>query len=170
MTSTDRSSDRRRDGEVALPIDPATLPGDARVVFIGRILTPWATRKDCPKNPREARERGQPATLEIDAVYRPGLAGLEGYSHVVVLYWMNEARRDLILQTPAHLKQPRGVFALRSPVRPNPIALSIVKVTSIDAAAGRIGIDAIDCVNGTPLIDIKPYLPGVDAVPTAVVP
>ncbi len=159
-----------RPGEIALAIDPAMQAGDARVVFIGEIRTPWATRKDCPKNPREARERGQPASLKIDPAYRLGLTGLAGYSHVVVLYWMNEARRDLIVLSPAHATQPRGVFSLRSPVRPNPIALSVVRVLSIDAAAGRIVIDAIDCVDGTPLVDIKPYLPSVDAVPSAVVP
>ena len=159
-----------RPGETALAIDPAALPGDARVVFIGRIRTPWATRKDCPKNPREARERGKPAALEIDPAYRLGLTGLAGYSHIILLYWMNEARRDLILQTPAHVKEPRGVFSLRSPVRPNPIALSIVKLVSVNMATGHFEIDAIDCVDGTPLVDIKPYLPSVDAVPSAVVP
>lgn len=159
-----------RPGETSLAIDPATLPGDARVVFIGRIRTPWATCKDCPKNPREARERGKPAALEIDPAYWLGLTGLAGYSHIVLLYWMHEARRDLILQTPAHVKVPRGVFSLRSPVRPNPIALSIVKLVSVNMATGHVEIDAIDCVDGTPLVDIKPYLPSVDAVPSAVVP
>ena len=159
-----------RDGETVLATDPAALPGDGQVVFIGRIRTPWATRKDCPKNPREARERGQPATLEIDPAYRVGLTGLAGYSHVVLLYWMHEARRDLILQSPAHVKVPRGVFALRSPVRPNPIALSVVKLVSVNVATGHVEIDAIDCVDGTPLLDIKPYLPSVDAIPSAVVP
>ena len=159
-----------RTGERTLAIDPASLPGDAHVVFIGCIKTPWATRKDCPKNPREARERGLPATIEIDAAYREGLTGLAGFSHVIVLYWMHEARRDLIVQMPAHAHEPRGTFSLRSPVRPNPIALAVVRVASLDMAAGRIVIEAIDCVDGTPLIDIKPYLPGVDAVPSAVVP
>jgi tRNA (adenine37-N6)-methyltransferase len=159
-----------RDGETALAIDPAGLPGDARIVFIGRVRTPWATRKDCPKNPREARERGQPGALEIDPVYRAGLAGLQGTSHLIALYWMHEARRDLILQRPAHVKEPRGVFSLRSPVRPNPIALSVVRMLSLNMATGHIEIDAIDCVDGTPLVDIKPYLPSVDAMPSAVVP
>ena len=159
-----------RDGETVLATDPAALPGDGHVVFIGRIRTPWATRKDCPKNPREARERGQPATVLVDDVYRPGLSGLAGHSHVIVLYWMNEARRDLIVQHPAHATQPRGVFSLRSPVRPNPIALSVVKLVSVNMKTGHIEIDAIDCVDGTPLLDIKPYLPSVDAIPSAVVP
>ena len=160
----------RRAGEMALAVDPATMPADARVVFIGRVRTPWTNRRDCPKNAREARERGQPGALEIDAAYRAGLAGLAGYAHIIVLYWMHEARRDLIVQSPGHLDQPRGVFALRSPVRPNPVALSVVRLLSLDVATGQIGIEAIDCIDGTPLIDIKPYLPTVDAVPSAVVP
>jgi tRNA (adenine37-N6)-methyltransferase len=159
-----------RPGETVLAVDPAMLPGDARVVFIGRIRTPWATRAACPKNPREARERGKPAALEIDPAYRLGLTGLAGYSHLVLLYWMHEARRDLIVQSPTHATEPRGVFSLRSPVRPNPIALSVVKLVSVNMATGHVEIDAIDCVDGTPLVDIKPYLPGVDAVPSAVVP
>ena len=160
----------RRAGEIALAVDPATLVADAGLVFIGRVRTPWATRKDCPKNPREARERGQPAALEIDPAYRAGLQGLDGTSHLIVLYWMHEARRDLIVQRPAHLDAPRGVFALRSPVRPNPIALSVVRALSVDIGTRHVEIDAIDCLDGTPLLDIKPYLPSVDAMPSAVVP
>jgi tRNA-Thr(GGU) m(6)t(6)A37 methyltransferase TsaA len=159
----------QRPGELKLPFDPAKRAADAGLVFIGRIRTPWPTRQDCPRNPREARERGGGATIEIDEPYRAGLAGLEGYSHVMLIYWMHEARRDLIVLAPGHLAAPRGAFALRSPVRPNPIAVSVAAVTSLDAAGGRIGIDAIDCIDGTPLLDIKPYLPSVDAVPAAVV-
>lgn len=159
-----------REGETALPFDPGSMPGDVHAIFIGRIRTPWPTRKDCPKNPREARERGLTSFLELNEAYRMGLSGLTGYSHVIALYWMHEARRDLIVQHPKHLSAPRGVFSLRSPVRPNPIALSVVRVVTLDVAAGRIEIDAIDCVDGTPLLDIKPYLPSVDAVPSAVVP
>ena len=164
----DRSGEARP-GERVLARDPALAAPLAGVVAIGRIRSPWTTRRDCPRNPREARERGQPAALVIDPDYRAGLEGLERYSHIIVLYWMHEARRDLIVQSPAHLGTARGVFALRSPVRPNPIALSVVKVLDIDIATGRVTIDAIDCLDGTPLLDIKPYLPSVDAVPSAVV-
>jgi tRNA (Thr-GGU) A37 N-methylase len=76
---------------------------------------------------------------------------------------MHAARRDLVVQSPKHRDAPVGTFALRSPVRPNPIALAAVTITGIDPAAGIVGIDAIDCLDGTPLIDIKPYLASVDA-------
>ena len=151
-----------RPGEVRLPNDPAQAAGDAHLVFIGRIRSPWKSRADCPRNLRIARERGQPAELVLDAPYRPGLAGLQAHGHAVLLYWMHEARRDLIVQRPRHATEPIGTFALRSPVRPNPIALAVVRIMRIDAAAGLVTIDAIDCIDGTPLVDIKPYIPTVD--------
>ena len=65
--------------------------------------------------------------IELDARWLQGLRGLETSSHVVVLYWMDKARRDLVLQAPRHYAEQRGTFALRSPVRPNPIAMSVVR-------------------------------------------
>lgn len=155
-----------RDGEVIASLDPAEAAGDAHLVFIGRIRSPWTSRADCPKNLRRARER-QPegCRLEIDAPWRPGLAGLEAGQWVHMLYWMNQARRDLVVQSPRHRETPTGVFALRSPVRPNPVALALVRITSLDAAAGIVGIDATDAVDGTPLLDLKPHLPGIDLPP-----
>jgi tRNA-Thr(GGU) m(6)t(6)A37 methyltransferase TsaA len=154
----------RRPGEIALSFDPAETAADASVVFIGRIRSPWKTRDECPKNLREARERGQGATVEIDVPWRPGLAGLEAYTHMVLLYWMHESRRDLVVQAPRHKPVPQGVFSLRSPARPNPIALATVRILSIDRDAGRVVIDAIDCIDGTALIDIKPWIETVDGV------
>jgi tRNA-Thr(GGU) m(6)t(6)A37 methyltransferase TsaA len=159
-----------RPGEVALGQDPAQAAGDARLVFIGRVRTPWASRGDAPKNPNEARARAGTAHVEVDAAYRPGLMGLEKFSHAILLYWMHGARRDLLVQVPRHSGKAHGTFALRSPVRPNPIALSVVRILKVDADAGHIDIDAIDCLDGTPLLDIKPYRPGVDAVPDATTP
>jgi len=153
-----------RPKEIVLPVDPAQTADDARLVFIGHIETPWTTREDCPKNLRIARERGKPAVVHVDDTWRQGLTGLEDYRHIVLLYWMHEARRDIILQQPRHSLEPSGTFALRSPVRPNPIALATVELTRLDAAEGRLEIDAIDCLNGTPLIDIKPWFASIDAL------
>ncbi len=156
-----------REGEIALPFDPGAMAHDARLVFIGRIRSPWLRREDCPKNLRQARERGDIATVEIDAPWRQGLRGLEGTSHLILLYWMDRARRDLIVQRPRNTPEPIGVFALRSPVRPNPIGLGVVRLLALDAVAGRLTIDAIDCLDGTPLIDVKPYFASTDAFPEA---
>ena len=153
-----------RTGEITLPFDPAKTADDGAVVFIGRIASPWKTRADCPRNMEQARERGQTASIEIDEVWRPGLDGLQRSTHAVVLYWMQEARRDLIVQCPRRRVDPAGVFALRSPARPNPIALATVRILSIDQAAGRIAIDAIDCLDGTPLLDIKPWSDAIEGI------
>lgn len=165
-----RQHGERREGEVALPFDPAERAGDAGLVFIGRVRSPWTIREQCPRNVAAAREAGRPAAVEIAPEYRAGLAGLEGASHVVVLTWLDRARRDLIVQKPRHAEPPRGTFALRSPVRPNPVGLHVVRLTGLDVEAGILALDAIDVLDGTPVLDIKPYFPGTDAVPDARAP
>ena len=148
-----------RPGEVAV-----SLPGDfdAGVYFIGRIRTPWSRREDCPKN---ARESDAVCTVEVDARWAQALHNIETCTHLLVLYWMHEARRDLVLQAPRHYNTPRGTFALRSPVRPNPIAMSVVKLLRIEGTT--LSVVGLDCLDGTPLIDIKPYFASVDSVPEA---
>jgi tRNA-Thr(GGU) m(6)t(6)A37 methyltransferase TsaA len=150
-----------RDGEVAV-----TLPTgfDASLYYIGRVRTPWRHRDDCPKNAREADAE---CTIELDPRWAGGLKGLETTSHVIVLYWMDQARRDLVLQRPRHYAEHRGTFALRSPARPNPIALSVARLVRIEG--NRLTVVGIDCLDGTPLLDIKPYFASADAVPDAVV-
>lgn len=157
----------KRPGEVALDVDPATKATDAGIVFIGRIRTPWQDRSECPRNTSEALERGAISTLELDEAYRPGLTGLADTTHLYVLYWMHQARRDLIIQKPRHADTAKGVFALRSPVRPNPIALAVAEVVGIDQSDGRIVVRGLDCLDGTPLIDIKPYFSASDSRPEA---
>lgn len=148
-----------RPGEVAIDL-PATF--DAGVHFIGRIRTPFKTRSDCPKNTAQSDAVGW---VELDARYAPGLKDLQLYSHAILLYWMDGARRDLIEQVPAHLGRPRGTFALRSPVRPNPIAMGVVEIVGIEG--GRLAVRKVDCVDGTPLVDIKPYFASTDSFPNA---
>lgn len=148
-----------RDGEVAIP--PASA-SDAGLAFIGRIRTPFATLADCPKNPGEGLVE---ACVELDARFAAGLLGIERFSHLIVLYWMDAARRDLIVQTPRHIEAPRGVFALRSPLRPNPISLAVVELLAVHGAS--LTIRGIDCRDGTPLLDIKPYFASTDSVPGA---
>ena len=156
-----------REGEVRLPADPASLAGDGHIVFIGHIRSPWARREDCPKNMGAARATGRAAMVRVDEAYRPGLEGLSRASHVVILTWLEHAPRDLIIQKPRHAAAASGVFALRSPARPNPIGLHIARLLAVDVASGHLDIDAIDALDGTPVIDLKPYLPSVDALPDA---
>jgi tRNA-Thr(GGU) m(6)t(6)A37 methyltransferase TsaA len=150
-----------RPGEVAVPL-PEKF--DAALYFIGRIRTPWTRREDCPKNPAESDAI---CTIEVDARWAPALKGVETCTHLVVLYWMDQARRDLVLQVPRHYNEQRGSFALRSPVRPNPIAMSVVRLLSV--ADNTLRVRGLDCLDGTPLLDIKPYFASTDAAPDAVV-
>ena len=150
-----------RDGEIAIEL-PKEF--DASLYFIGRIRTPWTRREDCPKN---ARESEAVCSIEVDPRWAPALAGVESCSHLVVLYWMNRSRRDLVLQVPHHYGVGRGTFALRSPARPNPIALSVVRLVRLDGS--RLSVIGLDCLDDTPLIDIKPYFASTDAVADAVV-
>lgn len=149
-----------REGEIAV-----TLPEkfDAGVYFIGRIRTPWAKRSECPRN---ARGSDAPCTIELDPRYAAALEGVATCTHLVVLYFMHQARRDLVVQVSRHSGR-RGTFALRSPVRPNPIAMSVVRLVRVEGTV--LSVVGLDCLDGTPLVDIKPYFPSVDSVPEAVV-
>ena len=160
-TQEDRYGIREGEISVALPEQ-----FDASVYFIGRIHTPWRERRDCPKN---ARESDAVCTIEVDPRWAAALKGVETCSHLVVLYWMDKARRDLVVQVPGHYGNApgRGTFALRSPVRPNPIAMSVVRLVKVEGNV--LSVVGIDCLDGTPLIDIKPYFASVDAEPAATV-
>ena len=148
-----------REGEIAVEL-PAKF--DASLYFIGRIRTPWQTRDECPKNGRETEEV---CTIELDPRWAAGLQGLETVSHMLVLYWMDKARRDLVLQSPRHYAEHRGTFALRSPVRPNPIAAAVTRLQRIDG--NKLFVVGLDCMDGTPLLDLKPYFASTDSAPDA---
>lgn len=152
-----------RPGEILLPFDPADQK-DASVSFIGVIRSPWGP-DECPKNIGRARETGKDAYIDLKNGYAAGLEGLQVGQPIVLLYWMDQAHRNIVVQRPRHTDGPRGVFALRSPARPNPIAMCTVRITALDSESGRIGIDAIDVFDGTPLVDLKPWLETVDLPP-----
>ena len=161
MNDTSHDPGDIREGEVAVDLPPRF---DAGLYFIGRIRTPWATRADCPRN---VRERDAPCTIELDQRWLPALKDVEACSHLLVLYWMDQARRDLVLQAPKHYGTQRGTFALRSPVRPNPIAASVVRLLGV--SGHRLTTSTLDCIDGTPLLDLKPYFASTDSAPEAVV-
>ena len=149
-----------RPGEVIIPMPDAF---DAHLHYIGRIRTPWKTLDECPRNTKARAD--VIATVEVHERYRQGLKDIGLLSHLVLLYWLDQSRRDMIIQAPSHVPEPRGVFALRSPVRPNPIGMAVVELVSVEA--DRLLVRHIDCVDGTPLIDIKPYFSSIDSVPDA---
>ena len=133
---------------------------------IGHVRTPWS-RGNCPKNMAAARDAGRPATLMVDPPWREGLTGLDRSSHLILLGWFADTDRHALLQQPPHLAIPQGCFSLRTPARPNPIAVSIVRLSSLGLAAGLITVDALDWFDGTALLDIKPYYVTTDAYPDA---
>lgn len=108
---------------------------------------------------------GGPAEIIIDASVADALDGLERCTHIIVLAYLHEARRDVLRDCPRKHGPgavPRGVFAMRTPTRPNPVALTVVRLVARDGR--RLTVDGLDLVDGTPIIDIKPYCPGLDAV------
>ena len=149
-----------RPGEKAV-----TLPDqfDAGLYFIGRARTPWTERSACPR--RGDAENGPLCILELNPLWNDALGGLEAYSQIQLLYWMDKARRDLVQQRPGQKREPdaplRSTFALRSPVRPNPIASSILTLidVSVGPEGGRLSVRGLDCMDGTPILDIKPVFP-----------
>lgn len=115
-------------------------------------------------------------SIEVSEEYRAGLVGLEGFSHLIVIWWASgtdkpEFRTFLDAGMPYRkVESPLGIFATRSPVRPNPLCLSVIDVASIDVDAGRIVTHYLDAEPGTPVLDIKPYTPSIDRVAEPMVP
>lgn len=145
MTSHD---DDLRPGEKAVA---APHPGDAGLVFIGRIHTPWQIRADCP---RRGNLDGPVCRIEVFPIWQDALQGVAAFTRLEVFYWLHRSRRDLVLQSPRHDGITRGTFSLRSPVRPNPIGTSVVALMGIEGTT--LLVRGLDCIDGTPLIDLKP--------------
>ncbi|MGB3867650.1 MAG: tRNA (N6-threonylcarbamoyladenosine(37)-N6)-methyltransferase TrmO [Xanthobacteraceae bacterium] len=137
-----------RAGEVVIDAPP---PNDAGLVFIGRIHTPWTSRD---MTPRQGRIDGPVCRIEVFEPWVPALQGIENYPSIEVLYWLHLSRRDIILQSPKNDGAVRGTFSLRSPVRPNPIGTSMVRLVGVEGA--NVLVRGLDCLDGTPLIDLKP--------------
>lgn len=115
-------------------------------------------------------------SIVVDKAYVPALNGLEGFSHIQVLWWFSECdndedRRVLTVEKPyKSTADVLGTFATRSPQRPNPIALDCVRVTYIDRENAVIGLAWIEAFDGSPVLDIKPYTPSLDRVENPTVP
>ena len=137
-----------RPSEVAIHPPP---PNDAGLVFIGKIRTPWTSRMETP---RQGRLDGPICRIEIDPIWTEALEGIGQYERLEVIYWLHQSRRDLVKQSPANDGTSRGTFALRSPVRPNPLGTSIVRLVAVEGA--NLLVQGLDCLDGTPLLDLKP--------------
>lgn len=126
---------------------------------VGIVHTPFASEEGMPLHSVAAEGvRGQ---IEIDPAYTPAMADLEGFSHIWVLTHLHKSRGQTLVVTPFLDTQTRGVFATRAPRRPNPIGLSLVRIERIEG--NIIHILDPDMVDGTPVLDIKPYVPKYDS-------
>ena len=130
---------------------------------IGVVHSPFTEPNGMPIQPLGAR--GVKGTVEIFPEFAEGLKDLEGFSHIILLYHFHRCVGSELLVVPFMDTKLRGVFATRAPKRPNPLGLSVVRLLKI---AGRnLHIENVDILDGTPLLDVKPYVPEFDE-PTAV--
>jgi len=128
---------------------------------IGTIHTPYDEPEGMPIQPPGGE--GVNGSVEIFPEYVAGLRDLDGFSHIILIYYLHEAGEAKLTVVPFMDDRSRGVFSTRAPSRPNAIGLSVVKLNRIEG--GRLEIENVDILDGTPLLDIKPYIPEVDHQP-----
>jgi tRNA-Thr(GGU) m(6)t(6)A37 methyltransferase TsaA len=120
---------------------------------IGQIRTPYKTIDDCPRN---LMTDGPPCRIVVDQEYADGLYGLDPGASILVLYWMDMASFKSLRNTSRQSGETKGVFALRTPHRPNPIAAAVVRIDEVNGH--ELIVRGLDCTDGTPLLDIKPAM------------
>jgi tRNA-Thr(GGU) m(6)t(6)A37 methyltransferase TsaA len=125
---------------------------------IGVISSPFADIENVPIQPPAAE--GIRGTVKVFAEFAAGLKDLEGFSHIILLYHFHRVTQTRLTVIPFLDREARGVFATRAPSRPNSIGLSIVRLLGIEGNV--LHIENVDIVDGTPLLDIKPYVPEFD--------
>jgi len=130
---------------------------------IGIIHSPYTTLEDMPIQPTGAA--GVRGTVEMFEDFQPGLTDLDGFSHIILLYHFHRSRSFSLQVVPFLDSTARGLFATRAPRRPNPIGLSVVRLDGVED--GLLQIRNVDILDGTPLLDLKPYVPEFDAPPNA---
>jgi tRNA-Thr(GGU) m(6)t(6)A37 methyltransferase TsaA len=142
------------------PVDVAEL-----VRVIGRVRTPWHRREDAPHQP-SARPDAR-GLLVVAPEYRAALTDLEGFGRVWLLFLFDRSRGWAARVKPPRGGRKRGVFATRAPNRPSQIGLTSAVLERVDAVRGEVAVAGVDLLDGTPVVDVKPYLPVIDAWPDA---
>jgi formylmethanofuran dehydrogenase subunit E len=123
---------------------------------IGTIHSPYTERKVSPPQGRE-----EICWIEISEPYREGLKDIDGFSHLILIYWLHQDKECPIMVKTPWDSEAHGVFATRSPNRPNALGLSVVEL--IEREGNKLRVRGLDALEGTPLVDIKPYLPEIDS-------
>ena len=131
------------------------------LTIIGRIFSPFKQAAGTPIQP--SRAAGANGHIELDPAYVPALKDLDGFDRIWLIYWFDRAIEAKLKVIPFRDTVERGIFSTRAPARPNPIGLSSVRLLSI--AGNILSIADVDILDGTPLIDIKPYVPEYDNFP-----
>jgi len=131
---------------------------------IGIIHSPFKTKAEAPFQGRHSNEVCE---VEVFEEFLPGLTDVEGCTHLILLYWLDRADRKMLKAFPPYDGKEHGVFSTRSPNRPNPIGIGIVELLGIEE--GRLRVRGLDAMEGSPLVDIKPYFSEVDSIPNATV-
>ena len=126
---------------------------------VGVMRTPFAQTAEIPKGP-EAKHDAE-GTIEIDPTFEAGLQDIEGFSHLYVLWHFHRVEGYDLVAYPPSDDRPHGVFATRSPQRPSPIGLTVVQLLGREGP--RLHVRGVDMLDGTPVLDIKPYLSNVPA-------
>lgn len=127
---------------------------------IGFVRSPYKTLSEAP---HQGRDSDRESEIVIDEEYVTGLKDVDHHPHLIVLCWFDRADRARLTATPPHLSTEHGVFATRSPNRPNPIGFCVVDLLQRDGRT--LCVRGLDAVDGTPVLDIKPYSRGIDCVP-----
>jgi tRNA-Thr(GGU) m(6)t(6)A37 methyltransferase TsaA len=121
--------------------------------FIGAIETPYTVVEECPNN---IQPDGPLCRITLYDEFLDGLSGLKIGQHILILYWLENTDRSVVLQPVGHGEELKGTFALRSPHRPNPIAAAVLPIESIEV--GQITVRGLDCLDNTQLVDVKPAM------------
>lgn len=135
------------------------------LAIIGRARTPWTRREDAPHQPGAAPDAA--GTIVVDPPYRAGLADLDSFTRIWLLFAFDRSQGWAPMVKTPRGGPRRGVFATRAPNRPAAIGLTTAAVAGIDHHAGLVHVRGIDLLDGTPIVDLKPYVPNIDAWPDA---
>jgi tRNA-Thr(GGU) m(6)t(6)A37 methyltransferase TsaA len=132
---------------------------------IGIIHSSFSDLESMPIQPTS--NASGPGTVEVFSPFDQGLKGLDGFSHIILLYHLHAVRDHALIVTPFLDSEPRGIFATRAPTRPNPIGLSVVRLKKV--VGNILHVEDLDVLDGAPLIDLKPYVPEFDDRPGAII-
>lgn len=160
MPEKDHGPSQQIPEETLMPISPKEKTELPRPVVIGIIKTPFSQPVGMPVQGSLAKEvQGE---VHLDPAYQEGLADLDGFSHVILLYAFHRSKGYSLTVTPYLDSKPRGLFATRAPRRPNPIGMTVVRLVEVTECLLRV--EGVDMMDGTPLLDIKPHVPTFDCM------